>query len=332
MNYQFIAQLPKHLETAYRAGNILVESGVARDLTKPKQPIIAHLELASNLGKLGKSTAMAASAGNPAIIASGFAMNITKLGLSIDNSIQLRRLAVMIQTLQVLSCVNIVLTGAVLGVCIVGFRNVNARLNYLDKKLNILSSQVTDLKDDAIDNLFYRTKSQIKNSSSWLLHLEQEGLTELIKVEIEKCLNEMEVNLDSLMYRLISKKSVSLSVNTVQTLATAYANLIKVYLTYQYTSKKELSIERLEILSQVKEALISSEMMDAFYEQCLFSENGLPESDLTMILKAYKQSCTCNHRLVSNHYEILESTPIDKFKEWNILAKSSEDPMLWIEH
>jgi hypothetical protein len=32
MSYQFVVQLPKDLETAYRAGKLVVDSGVARQV------------------------------------------------------------------------------------------------------------------------------------------------------------------------------------------------------------------------------------------------------------------------------------------------------------
>ena len=42
MDYTFLVRLPKHLETAYKAGKIIITDGVARDISTKKLLLILN--------------------------------------------------------------------------------------------------------------------------------------------------------------------------------------------------------------------------------------------------------------------------------------------------
>jgi hypothetical protein len=133
MDYTFLVRLPKHLETAYKAGKIIITDGVARDISTKK--IVAHLE---QVAPLISNTTSGLSSGNPYITVSGMVIHAAKLIQGSITNQKLDKVIAMVQNLQMLSYVNIAMTGMNIGVTAVGFAIVVSKLNQIDQKLTII--------------------------------------------------------------------------------------------------------------------------------------------------------------------------------------------------
>lgn len=327
MDYTFIVKLPQHLESAYKAGKIIITDGVARDVTTKQ--IVAHLE---QVTPSINNVASFVTSGNP--------QSLISVVADIEANRKLSKVIGMIQQLQYLSYINLALTGINLGVSVAGFAIVISKLNQINKKLDIIDKRLEKIQNIIIKNetrkLLQKVSISIKDAVSLIENLDTTEVSDYIKLEVKKQLNAMEVMLDDLISRLDENEIINVSLPIIQTLYTTYANLIKAYLTRLYLSRQDIQSQSLQarkiFLQQTYQKLTTKNLLDYLYEDLLLKANNISESEFDIILSLYGYGCQQTVSQVSNHAEILSTIPIRKFRKWKKLNQETKEPLIWIPH
>ncbi|MGY6528846.1 MAG: hypothetical protein ACXITR_02850 [Cyanobacterium sp.] len=332
MDYTFLVRLPKHLETAYKAGKIIITDGVARDISTKK--IVAHLE---QVAPLINNTTSGLSSGNPYIMVSGMGIDAAKLIQGSITNQKLDKVIAMVQNLQMLSYVNIAITGINIGVSIVGFAIVISKLNQIDHQLMNITHKLEGIIRGDIKIMIREVSNSIKDSISLVDKLSYIPLSEYFEHAVEKQLNKMESLLNDLISRLHDDDIVNVPLPLIQALYNNYANLLKVYLTSIYLSQKNIKFngisQRLNFLKETQEKLVTEKMLEYIYEDILISgQQKLSESEIDIIQYLYEYGCQQIPKNIQNHHKILIETPINKFQEWKQLKIDNKKSLIWISH
>ncbi|MFE4107727.1 hypothetical protein [Almyronema epifaneia] len=334
MSYQFIVGLPKHLEAAYKAGEIIITGGVAR--YADSMAIAAHLEQAAPFAAGAFNTnpylAMASTALQTARVAKGMVVDTAKLN----------QIIALTQQIQTLSSINLAISGATLGVAVVGIAIVLHQLNKLNQKLDRLSAQlqsldmkISEVHKNELSKLIEKVKIHIKHCISFINQIEDLGWSHHLDTEIVKQLDSAETLMERVLAKYLDRDGINISLDLVQCLYSSYANLLKVYLTNRYLSQKSLDYLglRLKTLENFSSQLSSPEMIDELYESLLLNqERRFSEGELDVILELYRYGCKNKSQDVNVHYEILTKTPLKEFQNWQRLLAESKKPLIWIEH
>lgn len=331
MTYQYLLQLPQYLEPALKAGKIVIESGVARDVGT--KAIVAHLEMAQaagpkTLGDLGFI--------NPVFAAAGLAIK------TVNDTTKLNKIIHLTQEVKTLSTINIAISGTTLGVATAGFAIVIYQLEKLDKKLNDISSQirildakVSELIKHELSKLVADVRRHIKDCITLIHQMEDLGWSEYLDNEVSKLFNSIESLIEMLIGKHLDRDEINVSLDLIQCLQSAYANLLKAYLTKRYLQGKNLAYPalRLQTLENFSQQLCSPDILDELYEQYLLSkEYKFTEGELDIILDLYRYGCRNTSNNVNVHHEILQVTPQEKFNHWQHLLKDNNKPFIWLEH
>jgi hypothetical protein len=335
MSYQFVVELPQHLEKAYRAGQIVVNSGVAR--YADTQQIAAHLEqvlpFAGNV----------AGVTNPyvAMVGPGLRTIRELKGMTVD-TLMLKRVIDLTQQVKALSAINVAVSSATLGVSVIGFAVVLHQLNKLDQKvsqmesqLNVIARQQSEIFKNEIGKLIRDARLNIKHCITLIQQIEQLSWSEYLDTEISKQLDRSEVLLNHVIYKYIDRDGINISLELAQQLYNAYADLLKVYLTNRFLHKKDIDYPslRLKTLCNFSEQLMSEDILDELYEEYLMQrEQKLTETELDYILDLYCCGCQNTRDAANNHHEILQKVSVNKFKRWRKTFEASKDPWVWVDH
>ena len=205
--------------------------GVARDISTKK--IVAHLE---QVAPLISNTTSGLSSGNPYIAVSGMVIDAAKLIQGSITNQKLDKVIAMVQNLQMLSYVNIAMTGMNIGVTAVGFAIVVSKLNQIDQKLTIIDHKLEGIIISDIKTIIREVRNSIKDSITLVEKLSHTPLSEYLEHEVEKQLNKMESLLIDLISRLHDNDIVNVPLSVIQALYNNYANLLKAYLISIYFS------------------------------------------------------------------------------------------------
>lgn len=331
MTYQYLLQLPQYLEPALKAGKVVIDSGVARDVGT--KAIVAHLEMAKAAGPQALG---ALGAANPAFAVAGAGLKM------VGDTSKLNKIIRLTQETKALSTINLAISSTTLGVAVVGFGIILYQLEKIDNKLNEISSQiraldakVSELVKDRLHEINREVKRHIKDCITLIHQMEDLGWSEYLDNEISKLFNSIESLIEMLLGKYLDRDEINASLNLIQCLQSAYANLLKAYLTKRYLQDKSLGYPalRLQILENFSKQLCSPDILDELYEQYLLSkEHRFTEGDLDIILNLYRYGCHNTSNNVTVHYEILKVTPHEKFNHWQYLLKENNQPLIWLEH
>jgi hypothetical protein len=328
MNYQYLLQLPQHLEPALKAGKILVESGVVRDVGS--KAIVAHLEMVETagpqvLGALGTV--------NPVFAVAGVALKTA------SDTTKLNKIMRLTQEIKSLSTINLAVSGATLGVVVAGFAVVLYQLDRIDKKLDGVSIQIqrldSKISKNELSKLMEKVKRHIKSCISLIHQLEDLGWSDYLDTVILNLFDSIEALMERILDNHFDRGEINVSLEMTQCLQSAYANLLKAYLTKRYLQNKSLNypVIRLQTLEKFSKELCSPEILDELYEEYVVSkEYRFTEEDLDVILALYRYGCQNTSNNVNVHYEILQTTPRSQFNRWQQLLKTSDQPLIWLEH
>lgn len=331
MTYQYLLQLPQHLEAALKAGKIVIDSGVVRDVGT--KAIVAHLEMAQAAGPQALG---ALGAVNPAFAVAGVAMK------TVGDTTKLNKIIRLTQEIKALSAVNLAVSSTTLGVVVAGFAIVIYQLEKINRKLNEISTQihaldvkVSEIVSNEHSKLIADTKFCVKRCITLINQLEDLGWSEFLDDRIAELLEKIEVLIDRILCKHLDRSEINVSIDLLQCLQSAYANLLKMYLTKRYLHHKSLVYPalRLQTLENFSKQLCSPEILDELYEQYLLSkEHRFTEGELDVILDLYRYGCQNTSNNVNVHYEILKITPHEKFNHWQYLLKDNDQPLIWLEH
>lgn len=331
MDYTFLVRLPKNLETAYKAGKIIITDGVARDIVTGK--IVAHLE---QIKPFMNNSLNGFSSGNPAFGIYGMVLDTIKVGQGIYHIKQLNKIIQMAQTIQTLSCINIAMTGLNLGVSVAGFTIVLSKLNKIETQIQTIDKQIKEVIKSNIKDLIREISKIIKNSITIVKKLENTPISESTSHETEKLLNEIESWLLDLISRLENYDLVNVPHSLIMSLYQCYTILLKSYINALYLSnnlEKENILNRLIWLEKIKEKLTKKNIFNVVYEDNLINNSEkLSESDLDLILDLYSSECHQILMSVKNHHEIIFNTTIRQFKKWKNLQNNNNDSIIWVVH
>jgi hypothetical protein len=323
MAYQFILELPEGLEKFYRSGEIVVNSGVARFVGN--QSIAAHLEM------IGPTTQFVAGT-NPCLGMARVALEAVKVGkgMVIDTA-KLNQIIGLTEQIKTLSAVNLAVSSVTLGVVAAGFAAVMYKLDEIDKKLDEISAQIQALDEKVSQlvknesaKLIEKVRRHIKHCITFINQLEDLGWSPHLDSDILKLFDSIEALLELLIGKYLGRDFINVSLELTQCLYNSYANLLKVYLTHRYKQQKSLNYSgyRLESLDNFAGKLSSSDIVDELYEQFLLNqEKRFTEGELDVILALYCYGCQSTHQNVSDHYEILNVTPMQTYKRWQQLIE-----------
>lgn len=331
MGYQFIVELPKHLETAYKAGEVIITGGVARYVDG--RHIAAHLEQATPFAM------NLAGGSHPAF---GMALASMQAAKGISDTAKLKQIIALSQQLKVLSTVNLAVSGVTLGVAIIGFAVVIDQFSQANKKLDELNSRlysvelkVSELVKNEISKLITDIKLHTKNCITMIHQLEDIGWSEHLDVEIGKQLNYAEALIERIINTYINRGMINVSMELCQHLHASYAALLKAYLTSRYIHQKSLKYPamRLKTLENFSSKLTSPDILDELYEGYLLNnERRFSGLELDYILHLYKYGCQNIARNVEDQYEILNTVSLDQFQHWQKKLADSKSTLVWVEH
>ena len=334
MSYQFIVELPKHLETAYKAGEVIITGGVARYVDG--RHIAAHLEQAAPFAM------NLAGGSHPAFMMASASLQAVKVAKGISDTAKLNQIITLTQQVKVLSTVSLAISGVTLGVAIVGFAVVIHQINQSKKKLDDLSSRLysvesktSSLVENEISKLIFDVKLHTKNCITLIHQLEDIGWSDHLDTVISQQLNNAEILIERIINTYTRKEIINVSMELCQHLYISYASLLKAYFTSRYVHQKSLDYPamRLKTLEQFSSQLTSSEILDELYEEYLLNnEKRLSGVELDYIMQLYSYGCQNTVRNVEDQYEILNTASLDQFQNWQKIAANSESSLIWIAH
>lgn len=328
MGYQFVVQLPKNLEAAYRAGKIVVDSGVAREVGG--KAIAGHLEMVSphvvNLLSFSNPYAALASTGIK----------------TINDTRKLNQIISLTNEIKTLASINLAISGTTIGIAVAGLtlilcqlKNINNKLDNVNQKIYILDKKVSDLAVNELGKITSEARKNIKHCITLINQLEDLEWSEYLDTEIAKLLDNIEILMERILSKYIDRDEINISIELAQCLQSAYANLLKAYLTKRYLKNKSLDYPmlRLQTLKSFSQRLCVPEILDGLYEEYLFSkERRFTEGELDVVLALYRHGCQYTSDNVNVHYEILQTTSRKQFRHWQKLLKASNQPLIWLEH
>lgn len=335
MSHQFIARLPKHLESAYKAGRILVNSGVARCATS--QEIVAHLELVRPYTESFFGTI------NPYLSIANTAIMSVKTGKEmIIDTAKLNQIIALCQNIKELSKLNIAVSGATLGVSVIGvsiiiyqLEKIRERLQEISVSIEDMNSKISELLRSEESDLVAQVRECTKSCTTLTNQLNDLGWNPNLDTQISLLFDRIEALLERLIEKFLNKRIVNTSLELTQCLYGAYSILLKAYLTHRYLQGKTLDYTgaRLQSLKVFSEQLAAREILDDLYEALLLSrERRLSQSEMNIILSLYQCSCQSTYQNVVSHHEILNKTPMGTYKNWQKLIQQSVEPAIWLEH
>ncbi len=274
MSYQYVVELPKHLETAYRAGEIIITGGVAR--YADGMQIAAHLEQAAPIAM------NAASSLHPSFALASTALQAAKAvkGMAIDTA-KLNQIIGLTEQIKALSTVNVAVSGVTLGVSLVGFAVVVHKLNQANQQLDKLNAslqsvglKVSDIHRNETSKLIAQVKLHIKHCITLIRQLEDIGWNVHLDTEIAKLLDSAETLIERLVNQYINREGINVSLELCQHLYNSYAALLKAHLTSRYTHQKNLEFPamRLNTLGGFASQLTADSMLDELYETYLLNQ------------------------------------------------------------
>jgi hypothetical protein len=258
---------------------------------------------------------------------------ITK-GIVVDTA-KLNKIIQLTQSIQTLSAVNLAVSGVSLGVSVIGFAVVLHKLNQLDNRLQSVEAKLDALNRNEMIKLVSKVKERIKHSITLVHQLEDLGWSAPLDTEMTKQLDNIEVLIEEVISRYLDRDDINVSLELAQYLYSAYANLLKAYLTGRYLQKQSLDYpaQRLKTLGNFSNQLSSPDMLDELYEAYLFNrEHRFTESELDYVFELYRYGCGNVHHVVTEHHEILNAVPLRKFQRWKKQISKRDGPLIWIEH
>jgi hypothetical protein len=243
------------------------------------------------------------------------------------------------QEIKSLSTINLAVSGATLGVVVAGFAVVLYQLDRIDKKLDGVSIQIqrldSKISKNELSKLMEKVKRHIKSCISLIHQLEDLGWSDYLDTVILNLFDSIEALMERILDNHFDRGEINVSLEMTQCLQSAYANLLKAYLTKRYLQNKSLNypVIRLQTLEKFSKELCSPEILDELYEEYVVSkEYRFTEEDLDVILALYRYGCQNTSNNVNVHYEILQTTPRSQFNRWQQLLKTSDQPLIWLEH
>jgi hypothetical protein len=195
--------------------------------------------------------------------------------------------------------------------------------------------KISELIKNELGKLIADVKRHIKNCITLIYQLEDLGWSEHLDTEIAKLFDSIETLMERLLGKYLDRDEINVSLELAQCLQSAYANLLKAYLTKRYVHKKSLVYPtlRLQTLENFSKQLCSPDLLDQLYEEYLVSrEHRFTEGELDVILALYRYGCQNTSTNLNVHYEILQTTSQGQFKRWQRLLKTSDQPLIWLEH
>jgi len=312
-------QLLKQLSQLNHLGEVTINfaSGIARN-TATKE-IIAHAEQI-----LAYSD-----------VATYAEIVLSSAGTVIVNSIDIKKTLTLVKQIHSLSAINIALSGVNLGVNLVGYYLISSKLENLDKQLFTVQNQIESLIKNEQRKLLSESKFLIKHSLS-LIHLfEDYGLSENTASDIEELLNKQETHLRDLISLHNNQDQISLSLDQIYIIYSAYINLFRAYLTAIYLKQQNLTRQdnRLKEAHEINKLLSSKAILYFIYQECLFNPKRiLTESEIQEIINLYKFYTDSYIDNLKNHYNFLIKTPLDKYQNHQQKTNNAYQPMIWIKH
>jgi hypothetical protein len=322
MSYEFMVKLPKHLEEAYRAGNVIVTGGVARDVGT--KVILGHLESVSQITSI-----------NPYLGFLNLGLQVAKFGIKAYEVVEVKKVLRVAQTIQSLSCINLALSGTSLGVGLAGFYLVCNKLNHLDNKLTEIDKKILTIIEFEQRKLLAKTNLIVKNTRTMLNLINQNKSSFDIELKINELLNQLEEHIGLLLDLHQFKNDINLPFNHIQVSYVAYVNLLKSYFTFMFLNKDVLVFqkERLDTLKVINTKLQSSHILKFIYLQCIDNHQKiLTSKEVNIIMDCYKFSCQDLLAQVENSYEILSTIPRDNYLKWQNKLANAYNPLIFIEH
>ena len=312
-------QLLKQLSQLNHLGEVTINfaSGIARN-TATKE-IIAHAEQI-----LAYSD-----------VATYAEIVLSSAGTVIVNSIDIKKTLTLVKQIHSLSAINIALSGVNLGVNLVGYYLISSKLDNLDKQLFTVQNQIESLIKNEQRKLLSESKFLIKHSLSLIHLLEDYGLSENTASDIEELLNKQETHLRDLISLHNNQDQISLSLDQIYIIYSAYINLFKAYLTAIYLKQQNLTRQdnRLKEAHEINKLLSSKAILSFIYQECLFNPKRiLTESEIQEIINLYKFYTDSYIDNLKNHYNFLIKTPLDKYQNHQQKTNNAYQPMIWIKH
>ncbi|WP_293346471.1 MULTISPECIES: hypothetical protein [unclassified Microcoleus] len=260
---------------------------------------------------------------------------LSSTGTVIVNSIDIKKILNIVSQINNLSWINIAVSGVNLGVNLVGYYLINSKLEKLDNQLYIVQNKIESLIKNEQRKLLYESKLLIKNSFTLMRILENYGLNETAALSIELLLDRQENNLRELVRLHKNRDQISLSLDQIHIIYSAYVNLLKAYLTAIYLKQQNLTRQeaRIKEAQELSNLLSSEPILYFIYEECLFNPiKILTESEIEQIIKLYKLYCKSYIDNLKNHYNFLIKTHVKEYQIFQKRANNAYQPIIWIKH
>lgn len=260
---------------------------------------------------------------------------LSSAGTVIVNSIDIKKTLTLVKQIHSLSGINIALSGMNLGVNLVGYYLISSKLDNLDKQLFTVQNQIESLIKNEQRKLLSESKLLIKNSLSLIQLLEDYGLSENTALSIELLLDRQENHLRELISLHNNRDQISLSLDQIYIIYSAYTNLFKAYLTAIYLKQQNLTRQknRIQEAREINNLLLSKAILYFIYQECLFNPKRiLTESEIQEIINLYKFYTESYIDNLKNHYYFLIKTPLDKYQDFQQKTNNAYQPMIWVKH
>ncbi|MBE9144639.1 hypothetical protein [Planktothrix mougeotii] len=260
---------------------------------------------------------------------------LSSAGTVIVNSIDIKKTLTLVKQIHSLSAINIALAGVNLGVNLVGYYLISSKLDNLDKQLFTVQNQIESLIKNEQRKLLSESKLLIKHSLSLIQLLEDYGFSENTALSIELLLDKQENHLKELISLHNNQEQISLSLDQIYIIYSAYINLFKAYLTAIYLKQQNLTRQknRIQESHEINKLLSSKAILFFIYQECLFNPRRiLTESEIQEVINLYQFYTQSYNDNLKNHYDFLITTPLDKYQDFQQKTNNAYQPMIWIKH
>ncbi|WP_341733961.1 hypothetical protein [Microcoleus sp. EPA2] len=260
---------------------------------------------------------------------------LSSTGTVIVNSIDIKKILNIVNQIHNLSWINIAGSGVNLGVNLLGYYLLNSKLKKLDNQLYIVQNKIENLIKNEQRKLLSISQLLIKNSLTLTLLLEDHGLNETAALSIELLLDKQENNLRELVCLHKNRSQISLSLDQIHIIYSAYVNLLKAYLTAIYLKQQNLRRQeaRIKEAEELSNILSSQSILYFIYEECLFNSlKILTEAEIEQIIKLYKLYCHSCIDNLKNHYNFLIKINIKEYQIFQQRTNNAYQPIIWIKH
>lgn len=334
MDYQVVNKLPQHLVSAYQAGKVFISNGVVRYVDTGT--IVAHLEQASPVfsGMVGNA--------NPQMAMLNAAFQAARAAKGVADTAMISRALNLTQQLKMLSVVNTAISGASLGVTLIGFGVVlhqlnrfNERVKSIESQLDIIKFYQSELFKDRVRDVIEDVRYHIKHCITLIHTLQDFGWSENLDQAIAQHLDKTESTLYKVLGKYLDQERINVPLELAQQLYSTYVDLIKVSMTSRFLSERSLDrlSLRLQTLDEFAGKLTSVAISDELREEYLTQrEHKLSVQEIEYIIDLYICGCNFVRESAYNHREILQTTQLKQFNRWQKLLKSSEESWIWIDH